>query len=332
MMTRIVLVFTIVLAMSCAGFGQQISPRNDAAGAASDAASNGSISIQQQFKQMIAKEEASVQQAEAAHAPDVQLARLYWNLGLLYEDTAAFSLSEAALAHSVSLFRRVAGDDGELATALNSLGVIHTALGKFREAQKEEHEALALREKLGAPLQLAKSWNTLAALALKQHKYNDARDWAEKAVAEFKANPAADETDRVASQYALGMSLCALKDYSHGVQVLKAAVEEATAKLPAGDFPIGVGQFFLGLAYWKSGEMVDAGHEMQTGLAAVNAHLGGNHPTYVASLELYAKYLHQARQVEAANAVERQIQQARAVVDVRSLQTGRDALGFDAFR
>lgn len=332
MMTRIVLVITVALAMSCAGFCQQ-SPQEIAVPAtASDAENTGSASVQQQLKQKIATDEAALRQAEATHAPAVERARIYWNLGLLYEDTAAFGLSETALTRSVSLFRSVAGDDAELATALNSLVILHTAVGEFHQADKDMREALQLREKLSNRLLLAESWSTFAALSLKEHKYSNARDYAAKAVAEFKANPKADEVDRIASQYALGMSLCALKDYSQGVQVLKDAVAEAMEKLPVNDFPIGSGQFFLGVAYWKAGEMAQAGREMQTGLVALNEHLGGNHPAYVASLELYAQYLHQTRQVEAANVVDRQIQQAKAVVDVRSLEAGRDALGFDAFR
>jgi len=332
MMTRIVCVFTIALAMSCAGFGQQAMQEIAAPATASDAENTGSVLGQQQLKQKIAEDEASLRQAEATHASAVERARVYWNLGILYEDTAAFGLSETALTRSVALFRSVAGDDAELATALNSLAILHMAVGKFHQADKDSREAFQLREKLGDRLPLAESWSTFAALALKEHKYNDARDYATKAVAEYKANPKADESDSIASQYALGMSLCALKDYSHGVQILKDAVAEAMAKLPANDFPIGAGQFFLGLAYWKSGEMAQARREMQTGLTALNEHLGENHPTYVASLELYAQYLHQTRQVEAANMVDRQIQQAKAVVDVHSLQAGRDALGFDAFR
>lgn len=313
MKTRSVLGIVIVLIASRICFGQD-------------------AQLKQQLKQGVAADEAVVQKAEAAHLPGVELARLYWHLGFSYAAAAELGRAETALAHSVSLFRQVPGDDKEVATALNSLAILHVGTEDLRDADKEANEAMRLREKLGDRLELAESWHTLATVALKKRQYARARDFATKAVTEFNANAKADAWSRIGAQYALGMSLCGLKDYVGGVRVFKDAVVEARAKLPEQDLSISLGQYLLGLAYWKSGDMADAGRELQAGITGMGRRVGPEYPNYVASLELYAKYLRQTRQVEAAKDVEWKIQQAGSTVDVRSLQSGPAALGFDAMR
>ena len=98
------------------------------------------------------------------------------------------------------------------------------------------------------------------------------------------------------------------------------------------DLPIGLGHFLLGYAYWKSGDLSDAGPHMQRGMAAMSAELGWGHPAYVSALKQYAKFLHESKNVEAASLVERQIRQAEAVVDVHSIQAGQGVFGFAELR
>jgi len=332
MSTRFVLGFVVALEMSCCVFSQQMLQTNDSAGAAQSAAGGSRGQSRQELLRSVAADEAAVRKAEAAHATDEQLGVAYWRLGIAYEGAAEWGRSEAALERSASLFRRVADGGSKLATALNSLAVVHIATGELRKSEKEELEALNLREKMGDRLQIATGWSTLAALSLKQHKYEKARDFAGKAVAEFAANPKADETDKVAAEYALGMALCSLKDCASAVPVLKQALDDARAHFPAQELPVSMGEFLLGYAHWKSGDVQGAGREMQAGVTDMNAELGWGHPTYVAVLGLYAKYLHETRNVEAANDVERQIRQAQVVVDAGALQSGQAALGFDGLR
>jgi hypothetical protein len=60
--------------------------------------------------------------------------------------------------------------------------------------------------------------------------------------------------------------------------------------------------------------------------------LGWGHPAYLKALTFYAQFLHEDRQVEAANIVERQIRQAEAVVDVHSIQTAQGMFGSSGLR
>jgi uncharacterized protein HemY len=99
--------------------------------------------------------EEGARQAEKEKVGDIKLGRIYVQLGLLCMSAAQWPRAEAATEHSVALFHRAGDSDGELAVILSQLGT----LGKLREGEKEEQEALQLREKLGDRLEIARSWD-----------------------------------------------------------------------------------------------------------------------------------------------------------------------------
>ncbi|GGA63696.1 hypothetical protein GCM10011507_14110 [Edaphobacter acidisoli] len=260
------------------------------------------------------------------------IARLYWQLGMSYEDAGEIGRADATLQHAEALFRQSDSKGGELAEALDSLAVLDGATGRVPDAMKEELEALQLRQKLGNRLLMARSWNTLGALALKQKKFDQARAFSQKAADEFEGNKDATLNDKLAARYGLGMALCGQKDYTTAVSVLKNAVTDARSMPSVEPIPIGIGEFLLGYAYWHSGDATDAGIEMKTGVNTLNAQLGWGAPSYVQVLKIYAKYLHLTRNVEEANEVDRRIQQADSVVSVGALQSSAGVFGFDSLR
>lgn len=318
----------VVLGMSCCGFAQQ---RLD--GTTGTERSQGDASaVKQKLLDRVAVYESAARNAEQEHTPDLGMARVYWTLGLAYEDAGETGRAEAALTRAVALFRRSDTRGGELAESLDSLGVLHTWVGKMREGVKEEEEALELREKLGDRLLMARSWSSMAAMKIQQKKFGEARDLAQKAVDEFASDPQATLNDGLAARYALGMAMCKQKDFAGAVPVLREAVGDAKAAPAPQEMPVGIGEFLLGYAYWKSGDVANAGREMKTGVATLETQMGWGAPSYVHVLRLYAEYLHETRNVEEASSVERRIQQAESVVSVGALQSNRGVFGFDGLR
>jgi tetratricopeptide (TPR) repeat protein len=288
-----------------------------------------SSEYKQQLLRRIALEETSLREAESSHRTDVVLGRLYVRLGLLYQETAWWERSEAALAHAVSLLRRSSGPSRDLANAITQLGKLHVVMGKRRESEREELESLKLRQDLGDRLQIAHSWNDLAVLYLKEQKFAKARDFAQQAEAEFAANRQATALDRVTVRSVLSEALCSLKDCASAIPLLTAALGEARTAFQPDDFTIGLCDYLLGDAYWKSGDIPAAEEHMKRGTTQMSAQLGWGHPVYLNALKHYALFLRQNQRMEAANVVERQIRQAEAVVDVRAIPGYRGALGFD---
>jgi tetratricopeptide (TPR) repeat protein len=327
-----ILIPILALLLSSDGYGQVVSQGVESGPPTVRAEANAAGVFREDLARRIAFEEAAVRREESEHAPDVEVARTYAQLGLLYQDAAQWARSEAVMEHALSLLRHAPEPGETLAAILSQLGVLHVMMGKLRESEKEEQEGLKLRQQLGDHLQIAQSWNNLAALSLSQHKYEKARDYAQEAVAEFVANGRASAVDRITARYTLGLAICYLKDCLAAVPVIRAAVDEAKAQLGPNDFPIGVGIFLLGYTYWKSGNMLDAAPYLADGTSTMSRQLGWGHPTYLSALRQYAQFLHENRQVDAADVVERRIRQAEAVVDVHSIQAGQGMFRSDGLR
>jgi tetratricopeptide (TPR) repeat protein len=214
-----------------------------------------------------------------------------------------------------------------LATAISQLANLHVTMGKIRESEREDQEALRLRQDIGDPLQIARSREDLAILYLAKQKYEKARDLARQAEAEFVTNGRASALDRITARFALAEALCSLKDCPSAIPLLKAALDEAKATLRPDDFSVALSNFLLGYSYWKSGNMSEAAEYLERGTVQMNTQFGWGHPVYLRALRHYAQFLHENQQVEAANVVERRIRQVEAVVDVHSIQTAQGMFG-----
>ncbi len=196
------------------------------------------------------------------------------------------------------IFGAVSEMNADLATALSGLGRVHIAMGKVRECEKEEVEALKLRERLGDRLLVARSKDDLAELYLAEQKYAKARDAAQEAIDAFAAEERADSFDKISARYTLALTMCASKDCPSAVAPLKEAIEEAKTSFQTRDFPFGLGEFLLGYAYWKSGDLPDAAVNMKQGTEIINAQLGWTHPISLAAMRHYAHFLRASQRTD----------------------------------
>jgi tetratricopeptide (TPR) repeat protein len=313
-------VILFLLVASCA-YGQQ-----QMAGGVSG------LPSKQEVERQVARFEDAIRVRESAHASDQVLARIYMQVGLWYEDLAVWNRSEADLEHAVFLFRRASASNEELATALSNLGSMHVARGNLRDGEKEEMEALRLRQENKDSLQIARSESDLAALYLAQHKFEKAKDAAERSLHEVITNGRADNVDRTYGRYVYSMALCSTNNCPQAISVLKDAVADAKATMQPADFPIGYGEFFLGFAYWRSGDSASAAQYMGEGTTLMKEQLGWGHPIYLSALGRYAQFLRESQRGEEAKVIQREIQRAEAVVDVRTLETKASAFSFASLR
>ncbi len=121
-------------------------------------------SPKQEVLRQIAISEAAQRQMESAHADNVALGRGYIQLGLWYSDAGLWNKAEADLERAVTLFRHSSEPGDGLAESVGRLGSLHVVMGKFGEGEKEEMEALKLRQNMGDRLQIARSWDDLGGL------------------------------------------------------------------------------------------------------------------------------------------------------------------------
>jgi tetratricopeptide (TPR) repeat protein len=329
MNVRLVASSVLVLLLSHYAPGQQVPRGVDETEAPAGVMANAADAFKQKLTHRIALEEAAVRQAVSAHATNVELSKTYMRLGVSYSDSAQWERSEAVIEYAVSLLRHTSVAGGDLATAITQLASVHLLMGKLRESEREDEEALRLREGIGDQLQIARSRSDLAILYLAKHKYEKARDLARQAEAEFVTDGRSTSSDRMTARFTLSEALCSLKECSSVIPLLKATLDEAKATLRPDDFSLSLSTFLLGYAYWKSGNMSEAEKYLKRGIVQMNTQLGWGHPAYLKALKCYAQFLHENQQAEAANVVERQIRQAEAVVNVHSIQTAQGMFGVD---
>jgi tetratricopeptide (TPR) repeat protein len=307
----------LALLLATCAFGQQTAPE---------------IPTRAEGLRQIAMYEAAIKDARSARASDVVMATMFSRLASLNVDAGRYGESEAALEQAISLWRRSPASSGELAKDIDTLGWVHVEMGKMRQAERDDLEALKLREGVGDSLEIARSWNSLAALYLRWNRYVTARDFARRAMDEFALNPRADVVDKVSSQFGLSMALCSMKDCPSAISLLKEGIRIANATFQPKAFPIGVGYFLLGYAYWQSGQLSEADEFMREGTAIMKGQLGWGHPFYLKALRQYALFLRKSKRQEDAKVVEHEIRQAEAVVDVDSIETRRSGEVFAGLR
>ena len=171
----------------------------------------------------IALYEDAERSAERTHPGMDSMVKIYSNLSGLYEDAGMYVQSEDQMRREIAMLR--SGPPDELAEAIGHLAVLHIAMGDLREAEKNELEALRVREGAGDPVGTALTWNDLAEVYIKEKQFKKALEYAEKATSVLADNPKVDVADRIAVRQTLAYALCGMKQCGQAIPILKDALE-----------------------------------------------------------------------------------------------------------
>jgi tetratricopeptide (TPR) repeat protein len=159
---------------------------------------------------------------------DASVARVYASLGNCYLDLAMYLKAEDAMRHAIALMRH--GPQPALADEIAQLAVLHLAMGDFKQAEKEQMEALAIREQIGDPVGLALTWNDLASLYIRQRQFSKALDYAQRAMPVLASNPSVQASDRIAIRQTLASALCGMHQCDRAIPQLQQALSLACDK------------------------------------------------------------------------------------------------------
>ena len=260
--------------------------------------------------------EAAARNADSSNASPESLVKIYTNLGSLYEDVAMYPKSEDAMRRAISLLKT--GPQDALAEEIGHLAVLHDAMGQLREAEKDQMQALRIRESIGDIAGIALTWSDVADLYIKRRRYKKALSYAQRAMDALGDRPDVSAGDRVAVRQTLASALSGTRDYPRAIQLLKDAIELSKNSFGADSLEVGLDDYILGYTYWKSGNMTDAEDWMGRGIMRMKVDLGWGHAIYVNAIWQYAQFLRQNGQTDAAVSAEREVRQAQAVVDART--------------
>ncbi len=230
-------------------------------------------------------------------------------LAVLYQDAARYQDSERAYRKAIAMLK--SKDPSSLATALDHMGTMYVESGKFAKAEPLERKALAIRQDTNDSEGIGTSYTHLASLSYGRHDLAAAEADAEMAVsilipahtdhpAEIKATP----EEQMSALINLSLIRCGLGACSGTIPDLDRALRLAHAHYAINSVPVGLIDFLLGYAHWKSGNYLTATELMQCGTTEMETQLGWGHPTYVAALRQYRTLLAQGGHAAEANQVE----------------------------
>lgn len=272
---------------------------------------------------MIAVYEAEARDNQAKHSIASQV-KIYSNLGILYEEAGMGLKAEDAVRQAIALLKD--GPQDQLADEVEQLAILDSAMGKMRQAEKDEIRNMQIREALANPVGIALAQDSLAGLYDVERKFAKALDYAERAYGVLANRADVSVLDRIAVMQSLGFALTGMRNCDRGIELLKDALRLARTSPEVSSLKVAYSEYLLGFGYWHCRDRGRASEWLERGTTDLRADYGWNRFVYVNAMKEYARFLRENGQREAAKSVESVVNQAESVVDVNAL-TGR-AEGF----
>jgi len=310
------LVAAIVVLVSANSTVSQQTPASAPQASASTSGVEPDLPGRAESLRLIALYETAASQADTFKFSEADCLKIYRQLGILYEALGMYKKSEDAVEHGIALLRN--GPQNELADEISFLSFVQVAAGEMHEAEKEQLEAQRIRESIGDPTGIALGWSDLADVYLKERKFKQALELAQKAIKVIGDSTAVNGSDRILVRQTLAAAMCERHECNRGIPLLKDAIDLSKTTYGPESLAVGLAEYLLGTAYWHNGDLVDAADCLQRGIERMKRDLGWGHPSYIDAMASYARFLRQRGQLEAAADAESEVVKARSVVDVRS--------------
>ncbi len=243
------------------------------------------------LEQQIAKELALIHDGERNGLEPLKIGRLWAHLGIDYEDEADFAKAEAAYNHSLKILEALPSGTADYANALDNLGSMYLMLGNLAEAERCSRNSLAVREKMGDRLQIARGRWHLAEVELGRHKAKEAQQTSLAAYKEMVTLNDPETKDLVSALITLTYAECFQGCADDGVTHAKESVALARGASPADPIMIGQALLALGNAEWKAGMKETPEQEMRQSIDIFRAQNARGRAYVLGAMEQYRRYL-----------------------------------------
>jgi tetratricopeptide (TPR) repeat protein len=218
---------------------------------------------------------------ENAHASNREVGYLWSRLGDDYSQAGEFGNAESAFNHAIESFSKEPGNRDLYARALDQLGALYRVYGRIPEALNCRRKALALREKLGDPLQLALSQSHLAELALISNKYKEAFRGADSAYRQMSGMENAHKGDLLSALLVRTYAKCGLRRNAECLSDAQQALALSRSAFAEDSLPVGAALMALSSAQLDNGAAEEAEGSARRALSALKTELASNDPRVV---------------------------------------------------
>jgi tetratricopeptide (TPR) repeat protein len=168
-------------------------------------------------------------------------------------------------------------------------------------------KALAIRQQLGDPTNIAVSLQHLADLDVARHKFKDAEAEAAEAYQTLSAPGSPSGPGTISALLTLSFARCKQDNCAQGRQDAEHALDIARSTLQPDSVQYGITLVTLGFAQWKTGQTHDAEIDMRDGLRIIRNQTAPGDPTLSYSLMQYRDYLQAMRRTPEAKQVDAQL-------------------------
>lgn len=253
----------------------------------------------------LARDHQLLQDAGRLKLSTGQIGRLWAEIASDEQDLGHFDQAEEAYNHALKLFEPQPELRLDYAVTLNNLGTLYAIRGDHEASLNSRKRVLAILEKLGDPLAIARAQSHLADAYLGLNKNKEARRYAETAYRALEALPQAKKQDKASVLVAYSYASCMTGHCAEGLEAIRRARALTSETYPPDAFAIGQVLVAQGFAEWRTGDRVAAETDLREGIRILRVNLPPEHPFVVQALEIYRSYLSDGhRDVEARQVAE----------------------------
>ncbi|WP_213806712.1 tetratricopeptide repeat protein [Granulicella sp. dw_53] len=243
----------------------------------------------------IAQQLQKIEAGERAGLSTAKLGYMWSVLASQYQDAADGARALDAYERALHLLAKDPGSRSNYATSLDNLGALYLEYGRIAEAEKVRKRALEIRTEIGNPIDIAKSEQHMAEVALSQHRYKDAARGSRRALEILSATGAADRRSNITSELSALVSLtyaeCMQSKQEDALQHAERAIRLVESAFSLNSLERAHVSMALGAAQWKMGQIAEAEQSMKDGLSIMRERLGENNPMVIAATFEYCDFL-----------------------------------------
>jgi tetratricopeptide (TPR) repeat protein len=260
--------------------------------------------------QRIAQYQALIDDAPHLQLTETQIGNLWAKMASNYQDLAQFAEAETAYTHALAMFEHDSSAQESYAVTLGDLGSLYGMTGRLDAQENCRKRSLAIFEKLGDPLQVARAEAWLADGYLTMGKNKLAERYSSQAIHAMATLPQATEESRSSAMVTFAYAACLNGHCDDAVRAAKQAMAIVSKSFDENSFASGQTHIALGFVEQRIGDRIDAEQDLREGVRVLRLDLPATHPLLTHALTLYRNFLMESHRDAEARRIGEEMQRS----------------------
>lgn len=233
----------------------------------------------------------TIQQAEQQHFADERIGYMWAVLAAKCRRSGDFSASEDAYFRALKLLDHSPSAARNYGTTLDNLAMLYLTYGRLDEAEQYNRQGAKIRNKLGLPLDEARSEQHRAEIDLARHRFKAVEDEAAHALEVMTRLDDPEKLDMISALNALAFARCSRKACTQGMEDAQHSLSLARNSFGEQSGPVAHALMAIGFAEWKQGRLDEADRTMRSSIQMMKAQEGVESRGVMLAMLEYRNYL-----------------------------------------